>query len=303
MTRSQHSSDPRTWRGIFTIPATPFHESGEIDHAGLRRLVDFCVECGAHGIVHPVMASEFFTLTDAERLEMIPLVVKQVAGRCPVVIGVAGVCTESAVTFARAAAEAGADAVIAMPPYVQKYAEEDVLRYYAAIDRVVDVPIFIQNAGIAAQGRPMLLRLAREVEHVHYIKEEVAPALQNVSGVVAMGEPEIWGVFGGMNCVDLFQELRRGAAGNMPAAPMTDLFVRMFDLWEDGRREDAEALHRRLMPLIGRSGPQKEQLVKRGIISSARTRAVLGPPYDAQDRRERDAFWPELEAEFTWRAA
>lgn len=301
MATSRHRSDPRTWRGIFTIPQTPFDDDGEIDYDDLRRCVDFCVECGAHGIVHPVMASEFFTLSDAERLKLIPIVVEQVAGHCPVVIGVAGVCTQSAVTFARAAAEAGADAVIAMPPYVQKYADADVPRYYAAIDRVVDVPIFIQNAGIAAQNKQALLTLAREVEHVHFVKEEVAPALQNIAALVDAEEPEIWGVFGGMNCVDLVRELNRGAAGNMPAAPFTDLFVRIFNLWESGQKEEADALHRRVMPLISHAGPTKEQLVKRGVIKSARTRSQWGQgAFDVHDRAERDAFWPDLLAECTW---
>ena len=59
------------WRGVFTIPVTPFHESGSIDWDSLRRCVEFCIEAGAHGIVMPVNASEFFTLTDDERDEVV----------------------------------------------------------------------------------------------------------------------------------------------------------------------------------------------------------------------------------------
>jgi len=297
----QSSSDPRTWRGIFTIPSTPFDEQGEIDFDGMKRVVDFCVECGAHGIVHPVMASEFFTLSDAERLALIPVIVRQVAGRCPVVIGVAGVGTPSAVTFGRAAREAGADAVIAMTPYVQRYRDDDVLRYYEAISDAAGVPVFVQNAG---EWKPvshaLLLRLAREIEHVHFLKEEVAPAHHNIQGLIDAQEPNIWGVFGGMNCVNLFGEMRRGAAGNMPAAPFTDLFVQMFNLYDSGEEAEAEALHRRLMPLIDRAGPTKEQLVKRGVIRCAKTRAIVDRAFDEVDRQERDRIWPELEEAFVW---
>jgi 4-hydroxy-tetrahydrodipicolinate synthase len=301
--QSRRQADPRQWRGIFTIPQTPFDDDGELDLDGLRRTVDFSVECGAHGIVHPVMASEFFTLSDAERLAMIPIVVRQVAGRCPVVIGVSGVCTQSAVAFARAAQEAGADAVIAMPPYVQKYSTDGVTQYFAAIDAAASVPIFIQNAGMAALTRDVLLKLAREIEHVHFVKEEVAPALQNISAVVEAREPNVWGVFGGGGGANLFSELRRGAAGNMPACMFTDILVRMFDLYESGRADEGEALHRRLMPLINRAGPAKEILVKRGVIRSAKTRAAIGGAFDQHDRRERDQFWPELAAAFTWHAS
>ncbi|MEZ4570141.1 MAG: dihydrodipicolinate synthase family protein [Thermomicrobiales bacterium] len=222
--------------GIFTIPPTPFDEQGEIDFDSLKNAVEFSVEVGSHGIVHPVMASAFFTLSDAERLEMIPVVVRQVDGRIPVVIGVSGVCTQSAVAFARAAKEAGADAVIAMPPYIQRYSDDGIVRYFEAISDVAGLPIFVQNAdGWHPVDLDLLLRLAREVEHVQYVKEEVAPAHHSIGAIVDAGEPEILGVFGGDGCANLFVELRRGAVGNMPAADFADICVEMYNLWESVR--------------------------------------------------------------------
>ena len=79
------------FRGVFTIPATPFDERGEIDEGDLRRIIDFCVGCGAHGIVYPVNASHFSTLSDEERVRASRIVTEQTAGRIPVMIGVAGV--------------------------------------------------------------------------------------------------------------------------------------------------------------------------------------------------------------------
>ncbi|MCD6519310.1 MAG: dihydrodipicolinate synthase family protein [Anaerolineae bacterium] len=118
-------------RGIFTIPSTPFDERGQLDEEGLRRTVDFCIACGAHGIVSPVNASEFTRLTDEERLRVIRIVTEQTAGRVPVVAGVAGVCREHAVMFSRYAKSVGVDAVIAMPPYINKIsAERDLFLYY-----------------------------------------------------------------------------------------------------------------------------------------------------------------------------
>ncbi len=301
MVVARNQVQPRDWRGIFAIPSTPFDEQAELDLDSLRNLLDFTVDCQAHGILYPAMVSEFFTLSEAERLMLTPIVVNQVAGRCPVVIGVSGVCTQSAVAFARAAEEAGADAVLAMPPYVQRYSDDDILRYFEAISKVVSVPIFIQNAG---EWKPinhaLLLRIVREVEHVHFIKEEVPPAHHNIGTLAKLHEPKIWGFFGGHGGLHMFTELRRGAAGNMPGSQFTDLLVQMWDLYDSGARAEAEGLHRRLMPLIQNAGPQKEVLVKRGVIRCARTRAAQRP-YDDQDRRERDANWPELEAAFTYR--
>src|SRR5688500_20166563 len=76
--RRSTSMAEKNWRGIFTSPVTPFKDDTELDLDSMRSELDFCVESGAHGTVHPVMASEFFVLTDEERLSMMPLVVKQV---------------------------------------------------------------------------------------------------------------------------------------------------------------------------------------------------------------------------------
>src|ERR1700736_2275198 len=107
---------PTRWRGIFTIPCTPFSDSGALDLESLRREVNFCVVAGAHGVVAPVNASEFWTLSDDERRSVAEVIVKTVDGRVPPVIGVAGGSAQVAVQFAEHAQSIGADSVIAMPP-------------------------------------------------------------------------------------------------------------------------------------------------------------------------------------------
>ena len=77
------------FRGIFTIPSTPFLLNGEIDVEGFKCIVDFCIECGAHGLVYPVNASEFTSLSDEERMTLSQVLVEQNAGRLPAIIGVA----------------------------------------------------------------------------------------------------------------------------------------------------------------------------------------------------------------------
>ena len=186
-------------RGVYTIPSTPFDEQGQVDEEGLRRIVDFCIECGAHGIVWPVNASEFTTLSDQERLAGSRIVLEQAGGRVPVVIGTAGVCAEHAVMFSRAAAEMGADAVIAMAPYVRKVSDErGLLEYYRAISQAIDIPIFVQNHAVGTDlPVSVMVRLVREVEHVEYIKEETMPATHKLSQLLELAGPKLKGVFGG----------------------------------------------------------------------------------------------------------
>ncbi len=124
--------DTDSFRGIFTIPTTPFDDSGQIDVDSFRRVIDFCIECGAHGLVYPVNASEFATLSDAERMQMSEVLVEQNAGRIPVVIGVQHLSSETSIGFSEHAREIGADSVIAMPPYAWKKAPstEAIFDYY-----------------------------------------------------------------------------------------------------------------------------------------------------------------------------
>ena len=136
-----------SWRGIFTIPQSVFHDDGRFDDAGLETEVEYCVMAGAHGIVWPVMASEFTVLTEAERRRTTELLLARTAGRIPVVIGVAPVWTESSVALAQHAQDHGADAIISLPPYVQKPTRGQAFTFYRALAEAVDLPLFLQNCG------------------------------------------------------------------------------------------------------------------------------------------------------------
>src|SRR4030042_2750377 len=107
-------SGKEPYRGIFTIPCTPFREDGEIDVPSFRRVLNFSGECGAHGLVFPVNASEFTSLSDAERCELSEVLVEQNAGRVPAIVGVAGVTREVAAKFAAHARQIGAHGGVAL---------------------------------------------------------------------------------------------------------------------------------------------------------------------------------------------
>ena len=105
-------------RGIFPVLQSPLREDDALDLDSLRREVDFCVEMGSHGLVYPVLSSEFQFLTDEERRSGVEAVIDANRGRIPVVAGVAGASAAIAIDYARHAADMGADAAIALPPYV-----------------------------------------------------------------------------------------------------------------------------------------------------------------------------------------
>jgi 4-hydroxy-tetrahydrodipicolinate synthase len=299
--------DPKQMRGVFTIPVTPFDRDGALDEAALRRCAEFCVHAGAHGLVAPVNASEFTSLTDAERLRVAAVVVETVGRRRPVVIGVSGTSGRHAATFARDARRIGADAVIAMPPYVRKAAGDEILEYFRVVAGAAELPVFIQNYQ-APVGTPLsaavLGRIVREVDGVEYVKEETLPAGHVITEVLRQAGPRLRGVMGGMAGRFLLDEHRRGICGTMPACEVTDVHVQLWDALEAGDDKRARAIYQRLLPLLTiewlyGASVYKEVLRRRGVIQSTVTRDAGLHRLDEFDHKELDAILADVSELFT----
>jgi 4-hydroxy-tetrahydrodipicolinate synthase len=284
--------------GIYPVLETPAGERGEIDVASLRREVDFCVRAGAHGVVFPVLGSEFQFLTDQERRSLVEVVVGQSAGRIPVVAGVAGPVRQVAEEHARHAAGAGADAVIALPPYLSGGSRQELRDYYEGVARAAGIPVFIQHSQ-GGMDAGFLKELLTEVEHIRYLKEEMHPSAHMISAVVEGCGPACAGVFGGAHGRWMLSELRRGARGFMPAAEAVDVHVQVWDAYQAGDQVGARALFNRLLPLINLICIMglpvcKEVLVRRGVFATTAMRTPGVTPLDDGDRQELDAILEDL---------
>jgi 4-hydroxy-tetrahydrodipicolinate synthase len=286
LTRSTVDDNERGFRGIFTIPSTPFRENGEIDIPGFRRVVDFCIEAGAHGLVYPVNASEWIHLSDEERFQLSAELVEQNRGRIPAVIGVGAATRELAARFAAHARTIGADAVIAMPPHIRSrpISEDTIFDYYRRISEAARLPVFIQNhegpVGTAMSAQ-FLLRLCRELEYVQYIKEETEPSPMKLTQVLKGNDGSLKGCFGGAGGRYLIEEYRRGTAGNMPGCHVTDVVVALWNALESGDEPRALEIYKEMAPLFffetQVDGCYKEVLFRRGIIDCPRKRNGAAP--------------------------
>jgi dihydrodipicolinate synthase/N-acetylneuraminate lyase len=291
---------PAEMRGIFAVLQTPLDAGGELDEGDLRREVAFNIRAGAHGLVFPVLGGEFQFLSDRERQRLVEVVVGEAAHQIPVVVGVAGPSAAIAAEHAQHAARAGADAVVALPPYISPGSADEVLAYYQAISRAAQRPVFVQNAG-PGLSPALLTRLLNEVEHVHYIKEEMAPSAHNISAVLkAVSDTgQCWGIFGGALGRWMISEMRRGACGFMPAAEVPDVYAQVWDAFQAGDEAKARAIFNRLLPLINLVmllglHVCKEVLVRRGVIKTALMRTPGIVKLDADDYRELDAILADL---------
>ena len=290
----------RPYRGVFTIPVTPFADDGSLDQDSLEETVRFCIAAGAQGLVTPVNASEFSTLSDEERHRVVETVARVNDRQLPFVAGVAGVSAQVAVQLARHAADSGADALIAMPPYIRKPVAAEIFTYYEKMSQATDLPIFIQNHAIGVEMAPAFLgRLARDLPTVLYIKEEVAPVTHSVSAAIEACGDAVEGVFGGAAGKHMLDEFRRGAVGTMPACDVTDAHVAVWRAHEAGDEAQARALLNRLLPLLNFESlhsmvAYKEIMKRRGIIRSSYVRASTTNSLDAHDHAELDLILDDM---------
>lgn len=294
------------FQGIFAIPLTPFTSDGALDIAVQRRVVDFCVEKGAHGIVGPIIASEYYALSDEERYQVAEVLVEQTAGRLPVLIGVTATSREMAVRFARHAREIGADGIIAMPPYARRDSMDRVYEFYLQIYETSGLPIVIQNSSDQV-GTPMpadvVARLAEEIGKV-YLKSEIFPAHNHqISRFLKACSPHIHGIFGGMGGRWLMDEMRRGIAGTMVACEVVDVHVKVWEAYQAGDEAMARKIFNVLLPLLNLESLltdclTKEVLKRRGVIESTYVRIPAGCTLDDDDHYELDQVMTDLEPYF-----
>ncbi|MDZ7801431.1 MAG: dihydrodipicolinate synthase family protein [Trueperaceae bacterium] len=205
--------------------------------------------------------------------------------------------------------DVGADALIAMPPYVGGTNRAQIFDYYEAIARAARLPLMIQNAGPPV-GTPLavedLIELVERVPEIVAIEQETSPNPQTVGRIVEAGDGRLEGVFGGLGGIYLFNELRRGATGTMPACQFADVAVQVFDLYHEGDEDRAREVYADLQPALVMERLyemtfMKECLKRRGVIDTAVTR-VPETPMDAADHAELDRIWNALGTHFTWHA-
>jgi dihydrodipicolinate synthase/N-acetylneuraminate lyase len=264
-----------SWRGVFAILCTPFHDGGALDLASLEREVEFCVAGGAHGLVTTVNASESWTLSDAERRSVVETTAKTLGGATPLVVGVTAGSAQTSIELARHAEQSGADAVMAIPPASRMGAETDIFGYFSALAGSITIPIFIQNHEPPLGTRmsaELVSRMVNEIPGVDWIKEESNPSGQMIRREIDLCGDKLSGVMSGLAGRYMLDDFRRGACGTMPACESVDVHVQVWNLLDAGREEEARALFERLLPLLNfefaSAGVYKTVLEWRGVIES-----------------------------------
>jgi 4-hydroxy-tetrahydrodipicolinate synthase len=132
------------FRGSYTALVTPFR-NGSLDEKAFRDLVEWQIAEGTDGLVPVGTTGESPTLSHDEHHKVVEWCVDQARGRVPVIAGAGSNSTTEAVSLAKHAEKAGADAVLVVTPYYNKPTQEGMYVHFKAVNDAIGIPIFIYN--------------------------------------------------------------------------------------------------------------------------------------------------------------
>ena len=279
------------WAGCGTALVTPFTADGGLDEAAVTRLARRQLDAGVHFLVPCGTTGESPTLSPAEKLRIVELVVAAAAGRAPVLAGAGGYDTRAAAALARDMAAAGADGLLSVTPYYNKPTPDGLRRHYAAIADAADLPIVVYNVPgrTGCNVAPATLARLAEIPSVVGVKEASGDLGQLCE--ICRAAPDGFSVLSGDDAATLPLMVLGGAgvisvAANEAPAEMAALV----DLAAAGDFRAARAAHERLLPLMqvnfveSNPIPVKAALAAMGLIEEA-YRLPMAPPGPASRAR------------------
>lgn len=262
-------------QGVFPILPTPFTDDGAVDEMSMRRLIDFELEVGVHGVSVLGFMGEAHRLANAERKQVVATAVDQAGGAIPTWVGVLAFGEAGAIEQGREAQELGAKGVFVAPIGVQN--DQAIFDYYAAVADALEIPVAIHDFPESFRtilSPALIARMAKEIGGVRYIKLEDYPVLAKMSRIQTMA-PDAIGIFGGLGGMYFLEELQRGSRGIMTGFAFPEVLLAVYDAFRAGDSGRAASLFDRYVPLIRYEFQPKIGLAyrkyvyqRRGIIDS-----------------------------------
>lgn len=239
------------WRGVYPAVTTQFNNDESINFETKTAMINELIEEGVHGIIVLGTVGENCSLRADEKRAVLKAAKEVVAGRVPLLTGVAETTTALAVEFAKDAERLGIDGLMVLPGMVYRSTEREAIHHYQQVARNTALPIMIYNnpvtygVDVSIAG---MKTLAQE-DNIVSVKEATEDTRRISELFSAFGERFV--VFGGVDDIAL-ESLMLGATGWISG--LTNVFPResvaIFKLAEQGRYQEARELWRWFLPLL-----------------------------------------------------
>lgn len=279
---------PKGLTGVVPIIPTPFTEEEEIDTPALCNLIDFAIDSGIEAVCLPAYASEFYKLTDEEKLYVVKVAVDHANGRIKIVAQSNNPSLRGAIKLAQANVQAGADVVSLAVPRIFSLPDESLKEYLGGfLSAIPDTPVLIQdfNPGGASISAAFIQALMDEFPNFKYLKLEEPLCAPKFEQIIQQTNGNI-GLFEGWGGLYMLELIPLGIAGVMPGLGVSDILQKVFDLRKSGDHDRAFSIFERVMPQIFFSlqnmelfhYAEKELLMARGILTNSNMRKASYKP-------------------------
>ncbi|WP_417227835.1 dihydrodipicolinate synthase family protein [Amphritea sp.] len=231
--------------GIIGYPVTPFSENNkQVNLAQLGDVIDTLLEAKVDAIAALGSAGEAAYLNDDEWQQVADYTVKHVAGKVPVIIGIAELTTDQAVKYAQYAHHIGADMIMLSPFSYYKLSEAEIFQHYEAVSSASPLPIMVYNnpATCGVDMSPeFMLNMVNNILNASMIKESTGD-IERMHKLYSLSEGNV-PFFNGCNHMAL-EALNAGASGWCTAAPclIGDKPKQLFEAVRNGESDKAQKL-------------------------------------------------------------
>ena len=228
-------------KGVGVALITPFNNY-EVDYDALKRMVEHVINGGVDYIVALGSTAETATLSTSEKQAILNFIVREAAGRVPIVVGMGGNNTNALVNNLRTYDFSGTVAILSVVPYYNKPSQEGLYRHYMAVAEASPVPVILYNVpgrtGVNMTAETTL-RLAHASKNIIAIKE----ASGNIEQMqeILNGKPEHFNVVSGDDGITV-ELIKRGGIGviSVAANAFPEKFCQCIHDALDGHIEKAE---------------------------------------------------------------
>ncbi|MDK2800997.1 MAG: 4-hydroxy-tetrahydrodipicolinate synthase [Clostridiales bacterium] len=132
-------------KGILPAMITPLTKEGKVNEKALRKLINYLIDGGIHGIFAIGTTGEFYGLTHDEYRETIQITLDEVKGRVPVYAGASAITTKEVINLVNIAEECGADALSVLTPMFISPNQDQLYTHYKTIAENTKLPILLYN--------------------------------------------------------------------------------------------------------------------------------------------------------------
>ncbi|MCJ8325274.1 MAG: dihydrodipicolinate synthase family protein [Rhizobiales bacterium] len=288
-----------TAAGVYVIAVTPFTAQGELDLASTDNMVDFYLNTGVNGMTILGMMGEAPKLTTEESQTFVKRVIKRVAGRVPIIVGVSAPGFAQMKELSDWVMNEGADGVMIAPPGNLK-TDDQIYKYYVNAANIIGhtTPFVLQDFPLATGvviPVSVILKIVADVPNCVCLKHEDWPGLAKITEfkhkTTANKLREI-SILCGNGGLYLPEEMHRGADGAMTGFSYPEMMVKLVNAHQANEPEKAREIFDAYLPLVRYEAQpvlglaiRKYILAKRGCIATPTLRAPA-PQLSQQDIAE-----------------